>query len=108
MLLTSQGPQINRVSLENPLPAGTERSGTPTATSGSFSLVGNTLRWEGTLSPTGPVTIQFSLRVSTGIENGTIITNSIVVNDGNGGRLDRQATSIIGGYAYTLPLVRSR
>lgn len=106
--LTSRGPAIQGVMLDHPLPPNVTRSGTPSASAGSFSMQGNTLHWEGSLSPTQPVTIQFSLLVSPGAVDGMRISTAIEVNDGNGGPLLRQTTSIVGGYSYALPLIRSR
>ena len=106
--LTSRGPAIQGVTLDHRLPANVARAGTPWASNGAFSLQGDILRWEGSVSPAQPATIQFSLRVAASVADGTLILNTVEVNDGNGGPLTRQAISMIGGHISALPLVLGR
>ncbi len=107
VLIESRGPEIPLVTLDSLLPVGVIRSGTPSASSGAISLVGDTLHWEGSLSPAQPVTIQFSLQILDGISSGIMIETSITVNDEQGGPLVRQATSIVDGFSAALPLIFS-
>jgi uncharacterized repeat protein (TIGR01451 family) len=106
--LENPGPVLPTVQLTSTLPAGVTYQGDVAATSGSVSESGGVITWEGEVSADAPVTITYSTQIDAGITDPTVLINPVLIADGLGNILERQATVIVNGFGTYLPLIQNR
>ena len=87
------------------LPSGVSFAGNLSASSGIVNELGGVITWQGDVSSSAPVTVQFDVSVSSAIIDPQAVVNTAVIDDGAGNIIQRQAMIIVNGYATFLPVV---
>jgi uncharacterized repeat protein (TIGR01451 family) len=96
---------ISNILVTDTLPAGVSYTiGSLSATSGSASFASGVIKWTGTVTPGGSVTIDFSAVTAPNLSIGTVITNKAIIN-GDGELLSRSATTTLSLAKLFLPLI---
>lgn len=103
--LRNAGPVLAGVRVTDTLPSGVTYAGGLWASAGSYGEAGGVVTWTGDVTAGTPVTITFSATVDAGITEPQAIANSVLLDDGVGTVLSRQATVIANGYAAFMPVV---
>ncbi len=105
ILLKNSGTALGSVTITDTLPSGITYAGQLAASSGAASESGNVIRWQGAVTPASPVTIRFDVLVNAAISDPQAIVNTILLNDGEGKALQREAVIIVNGLSVFLPVV---
>ncbi len=102
------GPTAVDAALTNTLPAGLALSGSPTASTGTVSVIGSTITWSGTVPPGVPVTIYYSAAVTASPPPGSVqvLANTATASDVLGHTWPLNATVIVNGLSSFLPFTR--
>jgi uncharacterized repeat protein (TIGR01451 family) len=107
LLLRNDGDAAaSAVFLSDTLPADTSWAGLLTATAGVAGYAGGVVTWSGALSVELPVTITYQVTVALSLDDGTVISNTALLDDGVGRRVEigPAVTTVRWHYLY-LPLV---
>jgi len=105
--LENPGRSLLSVQVTSTLPVGVTYQGDVAATSGSVSESGGVITWEGEVSTAAPVTITYSAQVDVGITDPTFLVNTVLIDDGLGNVLERQAIAVANGFGIFLPLIQN-
>jgi uncharacterized repeat protein (TIGR01451 family) len=97
---------VSSATLTDTLPTNVNYLGNLRSSSGNQDYSGGTVTWKGEVSSSLPVTITFSAEVDAQILNPVPITNTVIIDDGLGHLIQRNAIIIPNGYALYLPLVK--
>ena len=106
--LRSPGPDLSSVHMTDTLPAEIASVETLWASSGRYGESGGVITWTGEVRAGSPVTVRYGVTVDAAIADPRAIVNEAWMDDGSGEPIRRQATVIVNGYPFYLPLVRSR
>ena len=90
------------------LPNGVTYQGDVSATSGSVDESGSVITWKGQVAMADPITITYSARVNDGITEPTLLVNTVLIDDGLGNLIHRNASVIANGTAVYMPLIQKR
>ena len=82
------------------------QAGSLSASAGSPSENGGVITWSGAVTAGEPVTISFAVMVGAQVTEPQLITNMLLIDDGQGRILNREATAIANGWATFMPAVR--
>ena len=105
ILMQNPGPVLEAVTMTDSLPSGVSFAGNLSASSGIVNELGGVITWQGDVSSSAPVTVQFDVSVSSAIIDPQAVVNTAVIDDGAGNIIQRQAMIIVNGYATFLPVV---
>lgn len=110
--LVNSGQLLSGVRLTDVLPSALQIVGSPTATSGEWTLAApagcptcTSILWHGSVPAQGTVTVRFQARVGSGVNRAQAIANVVQIDDGAGRVLERQATVVANGLRVHLPVV---
>ena len=103
--LSNPGPDLMDVSLMDILPEGLSFVGGLTASSGIASEQNNEISWLGEVKADNPVRINFSVKIDTSFQAGSLVENIVEINDGIGSIWRRNAKTLVGGDGLYLPIV---
>jgi uncharacterized repeat protein (TIGR01451 family) len=106
--LENPGPALTGVRVTDTLAAEVSYLGNLWASSGSYGEAGGVITWTGTVPAAAPVTITFGATVNPEVTAPRVIPNTVLIDDGLGNVLSRQAVAIANGYGTYLPLVRKQ
>ncbi|MCD4738767.1 MAG: FG-GAP-like repeat-containing protein [Anaerolineae bacterium] len=104
--LHNPGPGLPGVRVTDTLPSEVHYLGDLWASSGSYGEAGGIITWTGEAPAAAPVTITFGVTVSAQLTTPYTIVNTVLLDDGLGNVLERQATVIANGYAVYLPVIQ--
>ena len=104
--LKNPGSILSSAQITSTLPVGVTYQGDVAATSGSVSEAGGVITWDGEVSTAAPVTITYSAQVDAGVTEPTYLINTVLIDDGLGNLLERQAIAVANGFGNYLPLVQ--
>ena len=105
--LINPGPSLPAVHVTDTLPINAVLvSGSVHATSGSWSVGGGMLRWNGAVSQSIGVTVTYVMTLSSDIALPTVVLNTALINDGLRNVITRTAAAVVSGYGVYLPVVR--
>jgi hypothetical protein len=104
IVVDNQGPDLESVSLVNPLPAALIYAGNLTATSGSAAYSAGQVTWAGAASGAEPVIIRYEATVNGALSAPTMVTMQAQLDDGVGTIWPLNATIIANGDSVFLPL----
>ncbi len=102
--LKNSGPRIPNASMTDTLPDGVSFAGNLIATSGMVNESGGVVSWQGAVTASDPVVIQFDVTVSESITEPQLIVNIAQIDNGFGEVIERQAVVIVNGHAVYLPV----
>ncbi len=105
ILLRNPGPALSGVRVTDTLPAQVHYTGNLWASTGNYGMTGSVITWTGNVSGGVPVTITFNVTVSLDITAPHAIVNTALIDDRLGNVWQRQATTIVNGFAVYLPMV---
>jgi uncharacterized repeat protein (TIGR01451 family) len=105
--LRNPGPLLETVSMTDTLPVDVTYAGNLIASSGTANESGGVVTWGGEVSAGDPIEIQFDVTVGDQIVGTQVIVNTVLIDDGQGNELSRQATVIVNGSSIYLPLCSS-
>jgi uncharacterized repeat protein (TIGR01451 family) len=91
--LTNTGNMVANAQVLDTLPANVIFNGGLSASPGAplptYSSINNRISWQGSVTPTTPVTISYQVQINTPLDNGTVILNDAQISDGvNPGSFD--------------------
>ena len=102
--LQNSGPKLSYASMTDILPDGVSFAGNLIATSGMVDESGGVITWQGEVTASDPVVIQFDVTVSEAITEPQLIVNIAQIDNGFGEVIERQAVVIVNGHAIYLPV----
>ncbi len=103
--LDNPGPILHDVVVTDTLPSGVAFAGNLSASSGTPSEAAGIISWSGDVPSADPVFIRFQVTISSGITAPELIINTVLIDNGVGNVIQRQAAVIVDGRATFLPLV---
>ena len=103
--LRNNGPELSGVRLTDTLDSKVSFNGYLWASGGQYGQAGGVITWTGAVSAAAPVTLRFGASVSPAITRPTAISNALIIDDGLGNTLERQAAAIVNALSVYLPLV---
>jgi uncharacterized repeat protein (TIGR01451 family) len=106
--LRNPGPDLTSVHMTDTLPAEIASVETLWASSGSRGESGGVITWTGEVPAGSPVIVRYGVTIDAAIVDPRAIVNEVWMDDGSGEPIRRQATVIVNGYPFYLPLVASR
>jgi len=106
--LDNPGRSLLSVMATSTLPNGVTYQGDVSATSGSVAESGSVITWKGQVAMADPITITYSARVNDGITEPTLLVNTVLIDDGLGNLIHRNASVIANGTAVYMPLIQKR
>jgi hypothetical protein len=106
VLLRNPGPRLPAASLSDRLPAELTMVGNPTASSGAISYNDGTIKWNGAILTSRPVTITFQAAIDPDLTSPALLTNQASITDGHGNSLTRQVNVFVNSLTVYLPVVR--
>ncbi len=104
--LHNPGFTLQDASFSDTLPPGVAYAGNLLPSSGQAEHNAGTITWAGAVPSNQPVTVQFDVTIDAGNTGVQAITNQVVLEDGQGGQLVRQATLFVNGVAIYLPVIQ--
>ena len=105
--LINPGPTLSSVRITDTLPANAIlKTGSVSASSGSWGVNSGVLTWTGSVAPSIGVTVTYMMTTSSAITLPTAIVNTALINDGLGRIHTRTVGAIMNGYATYLPVMR--
>jgi len=105
-VLRNPGPLLSNVLVTGTLPGALEYHGDLWASTGSYGESGGIITWSGSVATADPVTITFSATISDTISEPEAIVTELLIDDGAGTVWQRQATVIVNGQAFYLPVIQ--
>jgi len=106
--LANSGPTLSSVQVTSTLPDGVTYQGDLWASSGSGTESGDVITWKGEVASADPVTITYSAKVNAEITEPTLLVNAVLIDDGLGNIIQRNASVIANGTAVYMPLIQKR
>ncbi len=106
--LNNPGRTLLGAHITGTLPVETTYQGNLWASSGSYSHASGVITWTGAVATGGYVTITYDATVNMGITDTVTIISPVLMDDGLGNVLSRQAVVIVNGHGLYLPLVHKR
>jgi hypothetical protein len=75
------------------------------ASSGAWGLGGGALTWAGVVTPSTGVTVTYQMTIDAGLVQPTAVTNSAVIDDGEGHTLTRTAAALVNALEVFMPFL---
>lgn len=104
--LENSGPTLPSVAVTSTLPTDVSYQGDLWASIGSATEASGLITWAGAVDEDTPVTITYSAQVDAGLTVPTVLVNPVLIADGLGNLLERQAMTIVNGFGTYLPLIK--
>jgi uncharacterized repeat protein (TIGR01451 family) len=103
--LENGGALLSSVRVTDTLPADLHYLGNLWASSGSYGESGGVITWTGSVGSAVPVTITYGVTVAVHLADPQVVSNTALIDDGDGNVLQRQAMVIVNAHSVWLPLV---
>jgi uncharacterized repeat protein (TIGR01451 family) len=105
--LNNPGPTLLSVQVTSTLPADVTYQGDLWASSGSYAESGGLITWSGAVVTGSPVTITYSAIVDPGITAPVLLVNPVLIDDGQGNQLQRNAVAYVNSFGVCLPFIQN-
>jgi uncharacterized repeat protein (TIGR01451 family) len=103
--LENPGPDLSSVRVTDAVPADVHYLGNLWASSGEYSEDSGVITWSGTVPGGEPVIITFGVAISEHLSTPRAILNTVLIDDGLGNLLEREALVIVSGFSSCLPIL---